>query len=275
MSVKFFGQFLIEQGEIDAGQLRQALDEMASRNLELGALAVRSGLITPDDTRRVQHEQRRRDAPFGEIAVELGLLTSAQVQQLLADQRRNRMRLGEALVHLGHLTTERLPMLVDAFKSDQSQYDVSIGDLLPPDLASLRTAAISLDLVVKLALRMSRVHIKLGTPSNFVTCDRPVYCASLWIRGDEPLGLWIMSDAELAEKLAGGVTKLSNGATREMVEDALGEFLNLVGGNAIALLERQQVRCELDPPRFGLVPTGGHAFDLVTSCGSGTIVLVQ
>jgi hypothetical protein len=197
------------------------------------------------------------------------------VRQLLADQQRNRVRLGEALVSLGHLTTERLPLLVDAFKADQSQYDVSIGDLLPPDLASMRTAAISLDLVVKLAFRMSRVHIKLGTPCGFVASDRPVYCASLWIRGDEPLGLWIMTDAELAEKLAGGVAKLSSGATREMVEDALGEFLNLVGGNAIALLERQHVRCELDPPRFGLVPTGGYAFDLVASCGTGTIVLVQ
>lgn len=61
----------------------------------------------------------------------------------------------------------------------------------------------------------------------------------------------------------------------DVVEDALGEFLNLVAGNAIALLEQKGVRAQLEPPRFGITPPAGHPFALVTPHGQGTLVLVR
>ena len=39
MGVKFFGQFLIEQGEIDASHVREALELMEDTNPTLGELA--------------------------------------------------------------------------------------------------------------------------------------------------------------------------------------------------------------------------------------------
>ena len=40
MSVKFFGQFLLESGEVDPGHLREAIRLMNRTNKRLGTLAV-------------------------------------------------------------------------------------------------------------------------------------------------------------------------------------------------------------------------------------------
>lgn len=55
MAVKFFGQFLIEQGEIDAGQLREALDLMDSENKQLGEIGISEGISVPGRRRFDQY----------------------------------------------------------------------------------------------------------------------------------------------------------------------------------------------------------------------------
>jgi hypothetical protein len=276
VSVKFFGQFLIEQGEVDAQQLRQAIEWMATQNVDLGTLAVRHGLLTPEDTRRVHREQRRQDAPFGEIAVQLGLLSPAQVEQLLREQDKVRVRLGEALVRLGHLSEDKLGSLLDAFKADQSAYEISTAEMLPAALKGNEMAAITLDLVKKLSARLAGVVVKMAPATSCSLAGDGAFNASVKIRGAQGLGLALVADIELAKKLGGAATAyLGRTPSRELVEDALGEFLNVVAGNAIALLERKGVACELDPPRLGQTPAGGHCFDLVTSAGRGVLVLVK
>jgi len=274
VSVKFFGQFLIEQGEVDAQHLRQAIEWMSTQNVDLGTLAVRHGLLTPEDTRRVHREQRRQDAPFGEIAVQLGLLAPAQVEQLLREQEKCRVRLGEALVKLGHLSEGKLGTLLDAFKTDQSAYDVSTTEMLPSSLKDSEIAAVSLDLVKKLSARLAGVVVKMAPAPSCALTGESAFNASVKIRGAQSLGLAMAADLDLAKKLGGAATAyLGKTPSRELVEDALGEFLNVVAGNAIALLERKGAHCELDPPRLGQLPQGGHCFDLVTSAGRGVLVL--
>jgi len=67
MRVKFFGQVLLEQGEIDELQLRQALDLMERENRTIGELAVSAGFASEAEGRRVNGEQRRLDLSFGEL----------------------------------------------------------------------------------------------------------------------------------------------------------------------------------------------------------------
>ncbi len=74
MGLRFFGQFLIERGEIDSSQLREVLDLMERENRTLGELAVDAGFASAADCRRVNGEQRRLDRPFGELAQEMGVL---------------------------------------------------------------------------------------------------------------------------------------------------------------------------------------------------------
>ena len=61
MSVVFFGQFLIERGEIDEAELREALNLMEYENRTLGEIAVDVNYTSAADARRVNGEQRRLD----------------------------------------------------------------------------------------------------------------------------------------------------------------------------------------------------------------------
>ena len=97
MSVVFFGQFLIERGEIDAVQLREALDLMEQENRTLGELAAAAGYATAADARRVNGEQRRLDLPFGEIALRMGVLNSVELEDLLLVQHETRLHLHDAI----------------------------------------------------------------------------------------------------------------------------------------------------------------------------------
>ena len=64
MGVKFFGQFLIEQGEVDSSQLREALDLLARTNRSVGQIAVAEGMLTQADAERVHTSQRNVDKPW-------------------------------------------------------------------------------------------------------------------------------------------------------------------------------------------------------------------
>jgi len=100
---KFFGQFLIDEGVIEAGQLRQANDHLYFLNRVLGELAIKKNYMSREDVERVKRAQLACDALFGELAQELGLLTPAQLAELLTSQSARQARVGEALVELGHL----------------------------------------------------------------------------------------------------------------------------------------------------------------------------
>ena len=53
MGVKIFGQYLIEQGEIDSAQLRAALELMDRENRSLGELATAEGILSAERADKV------------------------------------------------------------------------------------------------------------------------------------------------------------------------------------------------------------------------------
>ena len=46
MAVRFFGQLLIEEGEVDADQVRLALDLMEDENPTIGEIAIEDGILS-------------------------------------------------------------------------------------------------------------------------------------------------------------------------------------------------------------------------------------
>ena len=53
MGVRFFGEFLLAQGEIDELQLREALAAAEETNLDLGTLAMRAGHLTRSEVEQI------------------------------------------------------------------------------------------------------------------------------------------------------------------------------------------------------------------------------
>jgi hypothetical protein len=276
MSVKFFGQFLIEQGEVDTANVRQALDLLAETNRSLGDVAVAEGMMDAAGCDRVQQAQRNVDKPFGDLAVDLGLLTAPQLVACLGIQRESRMMIGQALVELGYLAEDRLGLMLDQFKLDQAPYQVSIMQQLPDPLANNRIAPYVLDLLPKFAMRMAQVSVKVGAPQ--VLCESPGFGfrVSLPIHGHRGLEITLVGDDAFCRKIAAATSDMAEGALdHELVADGVGEFLNVLCGNAMSALERDGVPTELGYPDYDAELSDGWLFDLATSCGRAALVLAQ
>lgn len=274
MSVKFFGQFMIDQGEVDASHVREALDLMDERNRTLGELAIEAGYMTVRQAVQVSGEQRIRDLAFGDLAVDLGVLTAEQLVETLQCQRAQRLPIGETLVLLGHLESDRLGMLLDAFKADQAQYDITEANL-PEGLANHRVAHCVIDLLPRFLMRVARMSAKIGRVHAYRVQPHFVQVkVSVPVTGVHSLEVGLVCDREFAESLAIASTGLSaSDLDPEMVADGIGEFLNVLAGNAVCKMASEGQRIELGPPDYDAELREGWIVDLAVGVGHAALVL--
>lgn len=278
MGIKFFGQFLIEQGAVNSDQIRAALKLMDDENRSLGALAEAGGILTADEAAKVNAQQRYSDIPFGELAVEMGLLSAEQVDYLVGFQEQTRLRIGQALVRLGALPNDRLLQLLVRFENEQTLF--RIGNVaLPEGLEGNLLAATVLDLFPKLLLRVARIGVRIGTEQAATEVpDYPVRIA-IAVTGDVGLLICLLGDEEFSLHLAGATAGLDDArleATRQnpaLLADGVGEFLNVLAGNAMGLLERKNISTQLEPPHIDPELNSGHLFDLAVSVGKAALFL--
>jgi len=274
MGIKFFGQYLIESGEVDPASLRASLDLMERENQTLGELAVQAGFASESDCRRVNGEQRRLDRPFGELAREMGILNSIELEELLQAQLETRINVGDALVQLGQLTSDRLAELEDLFKREQSQMPRGkIG--LPAPLSSNRMAICVVDMLPRQTVRMARLEAQIGEAEALRAGDSEVnLVASLVIVGSPGLEIHLLSELSFARKLATGLAGLPESSiTADLCLDGLGEFLNVLAGNAMSGLEAEGVECRIEAPRYGHTPDAGWWFEIASNWGRAALVL--
>lgn len=274
MGVKFFGQFLIDAGEIDASHVREALEFMEAQNPAIGQIAVAQGFMNSCDVARVHAEQRKRDLSFGDLAVEMGLLVNQELVEILQRQRNRRIPIGQALVHLGHVASDRFGLLLDAYKADQAQFDVS-GIALPDGLASHRVTSHVLELLPRFMMRVARIQAKVGEIHVF---DRAPEFAevrvSVSLRGSRGLEVALVSDIEFAEALAIQASGLlPSDLDPEMVADGVGEFLNVLCGNAASGFAKDGHRVEIGPPDYDAELCDGWVVDLAVGTGRAAVVL--
>lgn len=274
MGVKFFGQFLIDAGEIDASHVREALEFMEAQNPAIGQIAVAQGFMNSCDVARVHAEQRCRDLSFGDLAVEMGLLANQELVEILQRQRSRRIPIGQALVHLGHVASDRFGLLLDAYKADQAQFDVS-GIALPDGLASHRVTSHVLELLPRFMMRIARIQAKVGEIHVFD--QAPEFAemrVSVSLRGARGLEVALVSDIEFAEALAIQASGLlPSDLDPEMVADGVGEFLNVLCGNAASGLAKDGHRVEIGPPDYDAELCDGWVVDLAVGTGRAAVVL--
>lgn len=275
MSVKFFGQYLIERGEVDDSQLREAVELVRRTSLSVGEIAVQERLLSGRDAVRVNAQQRHQDRPFGELAVEMGLLTPEQLESVLRRQQGQRLYVGEALVQLGHLAEARLHRLLEDYRKDQAPYETG-RVALPAWLADSPVAAAIVDLVPKLCLRVARLHAKVGEGRRFAAPPEHPWRARMVIRGDDSLEVSLFGDRDFAVRLAAGISGVKTDPVAEyLVQDGLCEFLNLVAGNATSALERRGHDLCFAPAQPRAHPLDGYLFGLVLPTGAAALVLAR
>ena len=106
-----FGEYLLEQGLVEEGDLVSALDEQHKNKMPLGQMAVQKGFLDSKALFKVLTEQRKKTREandFGSIALELGLISQQQVDELVESQNTTNELLGTILVEEGVLPREKL-----------------------------------------------------------------------------------------------------------------------------------------------------------------------
>ena len=278
MGIKFFGQYLIEQGVVDSDQLRAALKLMDDENRSLGELAEAGGILTAEEAAKVNAQQRYCDIPFGELAVEMGLLSEEQVEYLLGFQEQTRLRIGQALVRLDSLSKEQQLQLLVRFENEQALF--RIGNVALPDgLESNTLAAAVLDLFPKLLLRIARIGVRIERGQ--ATAEMPDYPVRIAVKvtGDVGLLICLLGDEEFSLQLAGATAGFDEPrleAARQnlvLLADGVGEFLNVLAGNAMGILERKRITTELEPPHCDPELDSGYLFDLAVTVGKAALYL--
>ncbi len=273
MAVKFFGQFLIEQGEIDAEQLCAALDLMRAENRQLGAIGVEKGFLRQTDADWINLQQRITDQNFGEIACNMGLLGARELDEIVAIQLETRLFVGEALVQLGSLPEDRLPTLLDRFKLDQAPYETEQRKL-DADLGQNPAAPLVLDLLPKLCLRMATVQMKIGSGQPLSRLTSYPFNVRVSMSGAKGLSTTLVCDEVFGRRLAASVSGLDiDRLSTELIYDGIGEFLNVICGNVVAILEREGIIVQLEPPVRDQALEAGTVFEIVVSEGAASLVL--
>lgn len=267
-----FAQYLLAEQIVDRGAITEALDLMESENRELGRIAVSHDLLTEFDAERIAQAQRRSDRPFGMIAVDLGLITREDVDRLTKEQASRNIGLGEALVRLGRLETARLETARVDFDAVRMDYE-SVGVTLPRQFEGSPLAAKLVDLIPRCMIRIARIEVRLHPGEPPVGARRRLR-ASIRMTGNPPLELGLCSDQEFASRVAMGVLGFEPGELEvELIEDGLGEFLNIVAGNVVAVLSQSGIDVGIEPPRPGVAIPKGMAFEIISFRGGATLYL--
>ena len=122
MAVKFFGQFLVQEGVINVDQLREGLELMDRRNKGFSAIAIEKGYLSQSQVEQLTEIENATYKTTSEAAVDEGFLTLAQAGEILKEQNASRLRIGEALVELGFIPAGELDACVQRFHEDQADY---------------------------------------------------------------------------------------------------------------------------------------------------------
>lgn len=249
MTIKFFGQYLLERGAISVDLLLKAVDLQESVNLRFGESALALKLITESDLKRILKAQRVEDLMFGEMALQLGILKKEQIEQILMEQQRGRLRIGEALVRVGALRAGELHRLLEEFSMDQGLDSIS-RTVIPSGVRHPEIWEFCADLSAKMFLRMVGAQCRVGACVLVDRLPKSDFVAGITLTGMVSASYHLTVSDPLRNRIAGAVLMDEDvtGEPEELLEDAVLEFANIVCGNVAAKASQYGKNVEILPP---------------------------
>ncbi len=283
MSIKFFGQFLLEKNIIKPEELLEAVKYQESHNLRFGEYAQLKGYIAKQDVKTILNEQKRTDMQFGELAVKLNIMTVDQIQEILTMQKNDHILIGQALVQKGFITTEILEREVALFNEDQRQY-ITGEIMITAEVDNPEVIKDFVDITQKMIRRVANITVKpdsgvlgLSEPRhNDVTVRINLY-------GDLTYDYIISATLPISVKLVSGIIgEDASKEPREVIIDGIKEFCNIACGNIIAKMAKTGKTVNISPPEeidfLSYIPTARSKkavyFTLASPEGDIDLILV-
>jgi CheY-specific phosphatase CheX/3-deoxy-D-manno-octulosonate 8-phosphate phosphatase KdsC-like HAD superfamily phosphatase len=251
MAIKFFGQFLIDQGAITHSVLLKALNLQEKTNRKLGDIVFDMKLMSRVDIARVQQAQRHEDVMFGDKAVEMGFLTPQQLEQALALQRDNHLYIGEALVKLGALSHSELNDYLKKFHQEQKPFLVEKVSI-PAAVAHQPVWEIVADLTYKMLSRIAGLSFRPGACEVIERLPQRTMIAEMGFSGSASARYLLSVSPRTRKIFARAIlpnTDLETEST-EILDDSVMEFINIICGNIAAKASLQGFQLDLGSPKI-------------------------
>lgn len=249
MAVKFFGQYLRENGIITHENLLQAIELQERKNLKLGEMALQLGYVSQADITRAHNAQLSRDMRLGDLLVEMGMLSQDKLNDLITRQKNSHLFIGEALVLVNAMTSGQLQKQLEAFRLDQSEFVSNVIEL-PVTVANSEIWQMAVDLTFKLVTRILDVQFRSGKAHVVSVIPANFMIAAMDFKGDVE-GCYMLSVSECLQKVIAKAILREESVEdepSEVLEDTVMEFVNIVCGNIAAKSSQMGKIMEISPP---------------------------
>ncbi|HYQ48482.1 MAG TPA: chemotaxis protein CheX [Thermodesulfovibrionales bacterium] len=283
MSIKFFGQYLLEKNLISAEQLLEAVRYQESQNLRFGEYAESRGYITKADIARILTEQKQTDLQFGQLAVRMGILSEDRVKEILVRQKNDHIMIGEAIVQKGFLSKDRIELELAAFKKDQSQY--AAGEArVPEGIANPEIVRSFCDITIRMLRQVANITAKSGA-GVFMAGEpgRRDMAVRTSMSGDLDYDYVLLATRDAAVQMASGVIGSDASAEPEdIVVDSAKEFCNIVCGNIMAIMAKSGRNVNIGVPELLSYSEKGYgivkrkktvSFNIGTTAGNIVLII--
>ncbi len=258
MFAQYFGQFLFNQGLIKSSELERALVAQKSTRVKLGVLAINRGMMNAEQVEAVHQAQTRMDKRFGEIAVELGFIREELITELLTAQPSAHLALGQALIDNEVMSYEAFSTALFQYKQENSLSDEQFQAIVDGDIVALLEsellkAGISGDsilvdyisLLAKNLIRFIDTDIRMEIISDHAqafdwVAEQTIQSENYVVERTTAIA---GTEADIL-RLASIYAQENVNSPGEMMEAAVGEFLNL--HNGIYLVNRSNQGSELN-----------------------------
>ncbi|MEN9580296.1 MAG: hypothetical protein RJA70_3305 [Pseudomonadota bacterium] len=272
IGIKFFGQFLLERGELTLEQLRSALHLIDRSVGSLEEVAVEQGLLEHEQVAELKAEGRRTGYSIRELIEQDNLLNESAINQLLMARATRQLSLAQALSDLRFLPQAKLDALLSEYDEERASTIAGPG-ALPAPLSSHRPTHVMLDLIPAYLHRVAGVTSTVNYARDQQAPAEGAFRVGLTVRGSSPIRVEFVADRELATRLVIGLTKRHDEYSDRSLSDGMLEFLNIVTGNTLTILESEGLHLAIEAESGNHASDRGTCVELVASAGRAWICL--
>lgn len=262
MFSQFLGHFLLNEGYLDNKSLNEVMEHQDSIRLKMGVLAMDMEYLTKAQVDEIHNAQAKQDKRFGEIAIEKQYLSTAQLDKLLSMQKSEHLRLIQALVDKKIFTQEEAEEVLAKYKVKNKLSDDAMEIMKRDDIDGMIDLFLDFDEAFDQEACRDYFSLLIRNMIRFV--DRNIWFEEMKVTKTFESSYLITQVVEGRDRIMTGIAgdggtllqfaaQFANEPLEEMddmMEDAVGEFLNLHNGIFTVNMSDQGRNMELEPQVF-------------------------
>lgn len=259
MFSQFFGQFLLSKGHLSADELLSVLDETDRTRVKLGTMAISDRMLSPAQVEEIHAIQASEDKRFGQIAIEQGYLTEFQLDVLLTSQKNEHHQMVQVLFDRGIFNLDELDQIMEDYRESNGMDEDSLEALKNGEVDTY--VELFLNLHDAFDIETCRDYVSLYIKSFIRFVDRNIrfeairkvedyqatYLSTQVLEGTSRIITGIGGSSEAITQLAVHFSQEPEEEVEDIIEDAVGEFLNLQNGLFAVNMSDKGMELNLEP----------------------------